>query len=469
MRLVEKVNAIALGIIVWIVLVLSVLQFTAFNVDFYREQYAYRDTAAIIGVSETDLIKVTEVLLDYTSGKRADMIVDVEVNGVMKQYYNQREIDHMVDVRVLYLKVLQIRDVLLMFGLVNIFALFAFRKKKVVEELNFGLIWVSVGFGTMILLLGSFAIINFDAFWTAFHKVFFTNDLWLLDPYTDNLINMVPQEFFIDLIVMILIHFSLSLMSIFVLLKAEKAKGITQNSLKVIAVITMTIDHMGYFLFPEIREMRIIGRIAYPIFTYLFAMSYRFSHDKIKLLVRLVIFAIAGHLLISWAGDSGFYNILFLFILGWIAFWVIDQKKGLFVNLIVVALLAFLAQSIGVDYGYYGILTLVIFYVFYDHRWKQFLFFSILTILFSFEWLITNLLTNDQYWTYLPTIFSRGIYTYTSYFPQVFAILALIPIGFYVYKAPKSKTSWTYIANQYFFYFYYPIHFAILAYLHFHP
>lgn len=468
MRTVEKVNALALGLIIWIVLVLSALQLTAFNLDFYKEQYAHRDTAEMIGVSDNDLLAVTQVLLDYTSGIREDMNVSVVIDGVEQPYYNQREIDHMVDVRVLYLNVIQIRNILALFAVFNLSALFIYKRKLIVKELQFGLTWVSIALGSLLLIIGSFAVIDFDTFWTAFHKVFFSNDLWLLDPNTDRLINMVPEGFFIDLIVMIVTHFGLALLSLFTILQAIKDKGINQNMLKVIAVITMTIDHVGYFMFPEIRELRIIGRIAYPIFTYLFALSYRYSGNKIKLLGRLTIFAVLGNALIMAAGATDFVNILFLFILGWFGFMAIDSLQNKFLSVITVALLAYVAETFGVDYGAYGILTLTIFYTCHEKKLLQYGLFSLLTILFSFQWLIVNLINDPAYASNLPYIFSRGIYSFTSYFPQSFAILALIPIALYVYKSPKDKKAWTYTFNQYFYYFYYPIHFALLAYLHYH-
>ena len=45
----------------------------------------------------------------------------------------------------------------------------------------------------------------------------------------------------------------------------------SNNVLKIIACITMLIDHMGVLLFPKITILRIIGRIAFPIFAFLLA------------------------------------------------------------------------------------------------------------------------------------------------------------------------------------------------------
>ena len=48
----------------------------------------------------------------------------------------------------------------------------------------------------------------------------------------------------------------------------EQRKGLTAFDLKLIAVVTMFIDHMGYTLFPGVLWLRCIGRLAFPIFAF---------------------------------------------------------------------------------------------------------------------------------------------------------------------------------------------------------
>ncbi|MCF0110995.1 MAG: hypothetical protein HUJ58_03775, partial [Erysipelotrichaceae bacterium] len=48
-------------------------------------------------------------------------------------------------------------------------------------------------------------------------------------------------------------------------------KKLTSYHLKWIALVTMTIDHIGYFLFPRYKILRIIGRIAFPLYAFLCA------------------------------------------------------------------------------------------------------------------------------------------------------------------------------------------------------
>lgn len=67
--------------------------------------------------------------------------------------------------------------------------------------------------------------------------------------------------------------------------------GISATALKIIGMIAMTIDHIGYFLFPQIEAFRIIGRIAYPIFAYMIAEGCRYTRNKVKYLwCRLRLF-----------------------------------------------------------------------------------------------------------------------------------------------------------------------------------
>ena len=66
-----------------------------------------------------------------------------------------------------------------------------------------------LGIGLLIpILCGVLAVVDFNWFWTQFHHVFFTNDLWLLNPATSVLIQMVPEAFFSAIVTKILIWFA---------------------------------------------------------------------------------------------------------------------------------------------------------------------------------------------------------------------------------------------------------------------
>ena len=52
-------------------------------------------------------------------------------------------------------------------------------------------------------------------------------------------------------------------------------KGFTNNQLKLIALVSMTVDHVGMVLFPKAMWLRLIGRLAFPIFAYMIAEGCR--------------------------------------------------------------------------------------------------------------------------------------------------------------------------------------------------
>ena len=64
--------------------------------------------------------------------------------------------------------------------------------------------------------------------------------------------------------------------------------GLTGNQLKIIAMITMTCDHVGMQIFPHLLWLRIIGRLAMPIYAYMIAEGCRHTRDRKKYLLRLL-------------------------------------------------------------------------------------------------------------------------------------------------------------------------------------
>ena len=63
--------------------------------------------------------------------------------------------------------------------------------------------------------------------------------------------------------------------------------GLTGNQLKILAMITMTCDHVGMQIFPQLLWLRIIGRLAMPIYAYMIAEGCRHTRDRKKYLLRL--------------------------------------------------------------------------------------------------------------------------------------------------------------------------------------
>jgi len=187
-------------------LVISIETF-AFSRDFFEKEYDKIGTARDIGISTQSLTDVTDVLLDYTEGKRDTLDVQAQIDGEMQEVFGEREKDHMVDVQALYIAARNVRTICLIAAPILILLAFLISRKKAIMSLCRSFLYTSGVFLVLVVAIGLYALIDFTAFWTAFHHVFFTNDLWLLNPNTDVLIMMVPEQFFFDLITRIIIRF----------------------------------------------------------------------------------------------------------------------------------------------------------------------------------------------------------------------------------------------------------------------
>jgi len=68
-------------------------------------------------------------------------------------------------------------------------------KKSILQSIRAG----SILFFAVIASIGFFAFLDFNRAFTIFHELLFTNDLWLLNPETDIMIQMLPLDFFMGI------------------------------------------------------------------------------------------------------------------------------------------------------------------------------------------------------------------------------------------------------------------------------
>ena len=85
---------------------------------------------------------------------------------------------------------------------------------------------------------------------------------------------------------------------------------ISSDTLKLIALVSMTIDHIGYLLLPEYFSLRVIGRLAFPIFAYYVAVGVEHTRDVYKYMYRVMVFACITQILFYLVGLD-FQNVLF--------------------------------------------------------------------------------------------------------------------------------------------------------------
>lgn len=195
-----KILPIIWSLTLIVVLLLTVIDWRAFNRAYYKEIYSENKTAETLDMSEADLELATDVLLSYLKGDNDSLDVEVEISGSTAEMFNQKEKDHMVDVVVLYQKAMMVRNISLILFLISSVWLMVTLKKEAGYFLYRSYQKSLLVVGLILLMLILYAVLDFTSFWNTFHHIFFSNDLWILDPRTDRLINMVPENFFSGLV-----------------------------------------------------------------------------------------------------------------------------------------------------------------------------------------------------------------------------------------------------------------------------
>ena len=73
---------------------------------YFEKEYAKYNVTEAVDMTMEDLLDVTDQMMAYLRGKRADLHVDTTMGGVSREFFNEREIAHMEDVRGLFLDAL---------------------------------------------------------------------------------------------------------------------------------------------------------------------------------------------------------------------------------------------------------------------------------------------------------------------------------------------------------------------------
>ena len=193
--------------------------------------------------------------------------------------------------------------------------------------------------------------------------------------------------------------------------------------LKIIALVSMTIDHIGYFGFPGNIYWRIVGRLSFVIFAYMIANGYLYTRNKVRHGLIILGLGLLFDLALIVTNNYSASNIFTTLGLGYFLIMFYDNKKYGLCSLILLSSLFF-----PLDYGIYGLLFILFSYIFYNNISKL-LFANVMLVIF-------------------------GLYFGMVMDIQIFSCLGIILL--YCYNHEKGR------GLKYFFYIYYPAHIIIL-------
>lgn len=195
-------------------LITSVEAVAYWTPGYYEKEYEKYGVLDDVHMEMDDLLAVTHEMMAYLRGGRADLRVPTVVDGQPREFFNDREIAHMEDVRGLFLAAIALRRICLAVILACVALLFAL--KADVKQVLPRMLCAGTGlfFGLLAVLAGIIST-DFTKYFIVFHKIFFHNDLWMLDPSTDLLINIVPEPFFVDTAARIAVTYGVAVAVVF--------------------------------------------------------------------------------------------------------------------------------------------------------------------------------------------------------------------------------------------------------------
>ncbi|KXU60047.1 TraX family protein [Prevotella bivia] len=146
-------------------------------------------------------------------------------------------------------------------------------------------------------------------------------------------------------------------------------KGLSDSALKVIALVSMTVDHIAYYLMDHntwgYDMMRTVGRMAFPIFAFLLVEGYGHTRSTRKYALSLLAFALISEIPWWLLNHDNTHNVFFTLLLGLIVIEGINKlgKKPLLWAVLIITICT-IAIFLHVDYEYSGILLICTFHIF---------------------------------------------------------------------------------------------------------
>ena len=205
------------------------------------------------------------------------------------------------------------------------------------------------------------------------------------------------------------------------------------NALKGIAMVTMAIDHIGLVLFPQQIWMRIIGRLAFPIFAYLIAEGCRYTGNKFRHFLEIFVLGIVCQIGYAVVSPDLYFGVLLTFSLSILLIYAVQKAESNKAYIPVAVLGVVLAwilceklPGVSFDYGFAGVMLPVLVSLPKKQPWKL--------VAAAVGMVLVCLNLQDIQW---------------------WSLLALVPLA--LYSGQRGRKGF-----KYGFYIFYPVHLLVI-------
>jgi len=207
---VKKLVYFSLGIFLSLFLLLSAIEFVSFNTNHYLQQYEKNNISARVKIDESNLKYVTDSIVLYLRDDLESLNIEALWDNEKRAVFSEREIEHMKDVKNLFVLGRRVRRISLLAILCIVIGIVKLDKDW---RKNLSKVLVYAGVSNYALLLGLYICMRYDfsKYFDYFHLLFFSNDLWILDPSKEILVQILPETFFYSTAVKIALTFFIPL------------------------------------------------------------------------------------------------------------------------------------------------------------------------------------------------------------------------------------------------------------------
>ncbi len=149
----------------------------------------------------------------------------------------------------------------------------------------------------------------------------------------------------------------------------EKCYGLSGNTLKIIAALSMLIDHIGVILLPDALVLRIIGRISFPIYAFMIAEGCEYTKNKLRYVLSIFVLGVACqsvYYIYDGGTDMGILitfslSILVIYAMQYLKETIFDSDRcqgrqyvAILIFLLSIAGVYILNRYFDIDYGFWG-------------------------------------------------------------------------------------------------------------------
>ena len=185
----KHLKYIFIGLLLFVFILISVVEVYTFNHEYYISEFEKYDVYKDVDLGRDGVYYASGEIISYLKNDRKDLNIDYE--GV--DVFNHREKAHMIDVKRIFTLLRYAKVFSILLGILMIVL------DKSAKTVLWSLIYTSLHSLIMMGAVIVLAINDFTSAFIKFHEMFFSNDLWLLNPATDRLIQMLPEGFFLDM------------------------------------------------------------------------------------------------------------------------------------------------------------------------------------------------------------------------------------------------------------------------------